>query len=272
MASLFPNHPATTAILLLGLFSALSTAMTPSNGVQFLFPTHGAELHYNDYVEVQYISNFTAPWLFAFCNDVDGHISPKQSQGVGGFNNTATVKLNWSGSDTPCWFDLKPNSSATVGAGANSDQWSFDVSQRAATTVGLTATSTTSTSTSTPTSISAGSSAASASSTTSAGSSTQSSGLSTGAQAGIGVGVAIVGICVGAVAVFMCMRRRRRRQTGRKEVADRIEENPGNGQGVYGVEEVKYPDYHQGGGAGCYLPAYELHGAPDVYEMPTHPN
>ncbi|KUI73459.1 hypothetical protein VM1G_08835 [Cytospora mali] len=267
MASLSPNHQATTAVLLLGLFSALSTAMTPSNGVQFLFPTQGAALHYNDYVEVQYISNFTAPWLIAFCLDADGHVGTKQSQGVGGFNNTATVKLNWSGSDTPCWFDLKPNSSSPAGEGANSDQWSFDVSQRAATTVGLTATSTTSTSTST----SAGSSGASASSTASAGSSTQSSGLSAGAQAGIGVGVAIVGICVGAVAVFMCMRRRRQ-QTGRKEVADRIEENPGNGQGVYGAEEVKYPDYHQGGGAGGYLPAHELHGAPDVYEMPTHPN
>ncbi|ROW10295.1 hypothetical protein VMCG_02101 [Cytospora schulzeri] len=108
--------------------------MTPTNGVEFLFPTKGTTLHYNDYVQVQYISNFSDPWLVAYCIGADDHIGPKASQSVGGYNNTATVKLDWSGSDTPCWFDLKPNSTAPGGSGANSDEWSYDVSQRAATT------------------------------------------------------------------------------------------------------------------------------------------
>lgn len=130
----------------------------------------------------------------------------KQKQGVGSNNNTATVKLDWSGSDTPCWFDLKPNSSAAVGAGANSDQWSFDVSQRAATTVGLESATPTSGSTSAGTTTSVADS-----STTSTSNPTQSSNpgaLSTGAQAGIGVSVGILGITLGAAAAMIYMRRR----------------------------------------------------------------
>lgn len=64
-------------------------------------------------------------------------MTEKQTQGVAGYNNTALIKLSWSGSDTPCWFNLKPSAGAAVGKGANSDNWSFDISERAATTVGL---------------------------------------------------------------------------------------------------------------------------------------
>lgn len=56
---------------------------------------------------------------------------------MAGYNSTALIKLSWSGSDTPCWFNLKPGAGAAVGKGANSDGWSFDISERAATTVGL---------------------------------------------------------------------------------------------------------------------------------------
>lgn len=56
---------------------------------------------------------------------------------MAGLNSTALIKLSWSGSDTPCWFNLKPSAGAAVGKGANSDNWSFDISERAATTVGL---------------------------------------------------------------------------------------------------------------------------------------
>lgn len=56
---------------------------------------------------------------------------------MAGYNSTALIKLSWSGSDTPCWFNLKPSAGAAVGKGANSDNWSFDISERAATTVGL---------------------------------------------------------------------------------------------------------------------------------------
>ncbi|KAJ0123158.1 cytochrome-1 [Diaporthe amygdali] len=136
--------------LFLALFFACVSAMTPSNGVEFLFPTQGATLHYNDYVQVQYTSEFSAPFLYTFCRAASGSVSQKQSQGVGGYNSTALLKLSWTGSDTPCWFNLKPSAGAAVGKGANSDNWQFDVSERAATTVVL-GSSATATATASPT-------------------------------------------------------------------------------------------------------------------------
>ncbi|KAG8166613.1 hypothetical protein KVR01_002302 [Diaporthe batatas] len=135
MASHLPYLMA-SALFLASLIASVSAA-TPSNGVEFLFPTQGATLHYNDYVQVQYTSEFEAPYLYTFCRAASGSVSQKQTQGVGGFNSTALIKLSWSGSDTPCWFNLKPSAGAAVGKGANSDNWSFDISERAATTVAL---------------------------------------------------------------------------------------------------------------------------------------
>lgn len=253
--------------------------MTPTNGVQFLFPTQGTTLHYNDNVQVQYTSGFADdPWLVAFCLSADGHVGKKASQSVGGGNNTATVKLGWPGSDTPCWFDLKPNSTAPTGSGANSDQWSYDVSQRAvATTVGLPASSA-----ATATAMSAaGASGATPSTTAATSSPGETAGLSTGAQAGIGVGVAAAGICIGAVAVFVLVRRRRRR-AARKAVAARIEKDERAGGGMSsGAYEVKHPGQGyrsvQGSASsvtemdGGFFPvAQELHGVSGAHEMPTH--
>lgn len=278
MASYYSHHPATTATLLLGLFSAICGAVTTTNSVQFLFPTNGTTLHYNDYVQVQYISEFSDPWLVAFCSSADGHIDKKGSQSVGGYNNTATVKLGWSGSDTPCWFDLKPNSTAPVGSGANSDQWSYDVSQRAATTVGLAATSTP-----TPGAISMDTGAANATNATSTpytstSSSDGSGSLSTGAQAGIGVGAAVAGICIGAAAVFVFMRWRRRR-TARTAAAARVQEDQSGREVYLGDDEVKHPggyQYVQQEASSVsevdagYPAAQELEGAPGLYELSAY--
>lgn len=63
--------------LLLASFFARVSAMTPSNGVEFLFPTQGATLHYNDYVQVQYTSEFSEPWLYTFCRAASGSVSRK---------------------------------------------------------------------------------------------------------------------------------------------------------------------------------------------------
>lgn len=65
--------------LFLASFIASVCAMTPSNGVEFLFPTQGATLHYNDYVQVQYTSQFDAPWLYTFCKTASGSVSRKFS-------------------------------------------------------------------------------------------------------------------------------------------------------------------------------------------------
>lgn len=65
--------------LFLASFFASVCGMTPSNGVEFLFPTQGATLHYNDYVQVQYTSEFDAPWLYTFCRTASGSVSRKFS-------------------------------------------------------------------------------------------------------------------------------------------------------------------------------------------------
>lgn len=71
--------------LLLASFFARASAMTPSNGVEFLFPTQGATLHYNDYVQVQYTSEFSEPWLYTFCRAASGSVSRKSSLSLASF-------------------------------------------------------------------------------------------------------------------------------------------------------------------------------------------
>lgn len=71
-------HAMLSGVLLASLFARVS-GMTPSNGVEFLFPTQGATLHYNDYVQVQYISEFSEPWLYTFCRTASGSVSRKSS-------------------------------------------------------------------------------------------------------------------------------------------------------------------------------------------------
>lgn len=275
----YPTHPPTpVALLLLGVFSAICGAMTPTNGVQFLFPTAGTTLHYNDNVQVQYTSNFSDPWLFAFCLSADGNVGQKSSESVGGYNNTATVKLDWPGSDTPCWFDLKPNSTAPAGTGANGDQWSYDVAQRAATTVGLTVSTatTSSSSTSAATSTSVGATASTSPTAAASPSNGAPGGLSTGAQAGIGIGAAVAGLCMGAAAVAVFMRRRRRR--ARMEAAASIEKDPAGGWMSPEAGGVTYQgDYQSVQGKaslatemdGGYPAAQELHGVSGIQEMPA---
>lgn len=74
LASRFCGLPTLGALPILALLFASVSSMTETNGVLFLFPTQGVTLHYNDYVQVQYISNFTDPWLFTFCRDADGNV------------------------------------------------------------------------------------------------------------------------------------------------------------------------------------------------------
>lgn len=77
MASRVP-YAMLSGLLLASLFAGIS-GMTPSNGVEFLFPTQGATLHYNDYVQVQYTSEFSEPWLYTFCRTASGSVSRESS-------------------------------------------------------------------------------------------------------------------------------------------------------------------------------------------------
>lgn len=78
MASRRP-YAMVSGLFLASFLCASVCAMTPSNGVEFLFPTQGATLHYNDYVQVQYTSEFDGPWLYTFCRTASGSVSRKFS-------------------------------------------------------------------------------------------------------------------------------------------------------------------------------------------------
>ncbi|ROV95977.1 hypothetical protein VMCG_07976 [Cytospora schulzeri] len=110
MSSYSLYHPTATLILFLFLFSPAYTLDLSPDGTGFIFPTEGLTLHYNDYVLVDYVSNFSTPYLKVWCSSNE-LVLKKFSQEVGAFNNTATVKLNWTGSATPCWFNLVRDSS-----------------------------------------------------------------------------------------------------------------------------------------------------------------
>lgn len=111
------HHRTTTLCLLMSLFCAVHTIKIAADGTGFIFPTEGLTLHYNDDVLVDYISNYSTPYLRVWCHVVDDNYDDKLGQQVDSFNNTATVKLNWNGADTPCWFNLMPNSTVHNGPG-----------------------------------------------------------------------------------------------------------------------------------------------------------
>lgn len=292
------HHQTTTLVLLLRLSCAVYTIKIAQDGTGIIFPTEGLTLHYNDNVLVDYISNFTAPYLKVWCQTADGGVENKFQQQVSSFNSTATVKLNWTGADTPCWFNLMPDASNfDPKVGANSPGWAFDITQRAATTVGPGYTANTlpvsvstvlrdSSKSSTSTAISTTSVITNTSSTTTLTSVTpsstgilssttptmpprQSSGLSAGAQAGIGVGTTISGICIGAAAVFIRQRLQRRRKERKANASWAVgmheQRHLGNNKPQAMQQKVSPVTEGEGG----YPAAQELDGVPGLHEMPT---
>ncbi|KAI0131790.1 hypothetical protein BJ170DRAFT_717551 [Xylariales sp. AK1849] len=216
--------------VVLGLLTAAT--VQEDDSVTFLFPTKGLTFYSNDTVNITYESSFSAPLLYTFCRETDGKtVSQKRIDHVGGFNASALVKLDFD-YNSPCWFDLKPNS---TGSGANSPGFTLLAEQQSQATVGLGSSISTPTSTSataTTSATNAGSSATrtnivtnAASTSTAApaasasGDSSSSGGLSVGGQAGIGVGAGIAGIgmCVLAAVLF---KRRRGRDRGLQEKVD----------------------------------------------------
>ncbi|KAL3427191.1 hypothetical protein PVAG01_00700 [Phlyctema vagabunda] len=190
------------SLFIRGLCSLITIAVTGvqaqngRNGVTFLYPTAGLTFYHLDTIEVSYISPFPNPLLYTFCNSGRRQI---RVQEVEPFNATALAYLNFT-SATPCYFNLRPNTS--VGFGANGEPFTLINTERSPTTLGLSSTSSASTATSTSNPSSSTSSAA----TTSA----SSSGLSSGAKIGIGVGVSLGAILlIAAIVGFCCMRRRK---------------------------------------------------------------
>ncbi|KAE9374309.1 hypothetical protein N431DRAFT_481549 [Stipitochalara longipes BDJ] len=185
-------------LMLLGRVQAVN-----NHGVDFLFPTDGQILNFQDTINVTWTSPFPKPILYTFCyNSTTNNAHQEAVQRVTPYNGSQLVQLVWEGVAS-CNFDLRPNT--TAGNGANSPNFIVLPTARAQpTTVGL----------GTPASTSSG-----AATTTGAGDSStsdtgtpvpsSSGGLSSGAKAGIGVGVAVIAIAVIAGLAFFFLRRRK---------------------------------------------------------------
>lgn len=218
---------AVASVLLLRLPGTLADST-----IQFLYPVDtGLTYYYLDRIDVSYDSNYSAPYLYTWC-DLDGSATEAQSDRPDGYNATTEITLQFTTdvNDLDCWFNLRDIDLASSGAaGTNSKHWTYVNTTRDGgpvgdthapfssmrcnadhvtvkqSTMGLpTATGTTGTPVSTPTTSSL------TTATVTASAEASSSGLSTGAKAGIGIGVGIGVIAHAAMAGAFFFRRRRR--------------------------------------------------------------
>ncbi|RYO97534.1 hypothetical protein DL765_011135 [Monosporascus sp. GIB2] len=166
-----------------------------------------------DTVQVTWTSYFAGPILYTFCRSDSDSVIQKTLDQVEPFNGSKVIQLDWTDSGSPCWFNLRPNTSA--GHGSNSREWNYELSQRSLTTLGpelpsttasespsATPSLTTSLVTTSPVTVSTSTGADATSSPPAA-----DTGMSTGAQAGIGISAGLGGLGLGAVAAFWFMRR-----------------------------------------------------------------
>ena len=129
------------------------------------------------------------------------------------FNGSKALLLDWTDDGPPCWFNLRPNTSA--GHGSNSEQWGYEFTQRSQTTLGADfpspseSASPESTTNTASTPLVPGDTEGD--SDTEISPATKSS-LSPGVQAGIGVAAGVTGIGLGVLAAVMYMRRRKKQR------------------------------------------------------------
>lgn len=224
----------------LSLWWSIGYAVADDHGVVFLYPPKDLTVNYLDTINVTYTSLFPEPQLWIFCQNASDLTAPLITEAqttVKAYNGTAPINFRWLGG-SPCWFDLKPDS--TGGAGANSPHFTVEQTQRATPiTLGLYSTTSTTTSTS-ATSTPTTSSDSSAATTTAASSPTASSdassntssastsptsaansnndnaptgGLSGGAKAGIGIGITIIALLALAAGLFFWRRKRQAKKS-----------------------------------------------------------
>ncbi|PQE03087.1 transmembrane alpha-helix domain-containing protein [Rutstroemia sp. NJR-2017a BVV2] len=223
-------------------------AADSTNGVEFLYPTEGLTLHYMDIVNVTYTSGFSSPQMWVFCSNASdvtaSLITGKCRELEADFNLLCTeekttalpynasklMQIDWVGG-SPCWFDLKPDS--TGGKGRNSPQF------------------------------------ASASTTsTPATASKSSGGLSTGAKAAIGIAVALGCVIILALAAFFYWRRRRAQSTENHMLVPHTEQDL-KAPEVY-TPDYKSPPVYTHTTHEMYAPVTELPASSDYvhHELP----
>ncbi|RYP49481.1 hypothetical protein DL768_004840 [Monosporascus sp. mg162] len=226
------------------LTSAQIDPNDPDHGVRWVYPPRSASLtfHYLDTVQVAWTSYFDEPLLYTFCLSDSGSVIQKTLDQVEPFNASHMIQLDWTDDGSPCWFNLRPNTSA--GYGSNSVQWNYELSQRSLTTLGPELSSTTSSESpsATPSSTTSLVTTSPAAVPTPAGTDAASSppaantGLGTGAQAGIGIGVGLGGLGLGAATAFWFMRRRKK-----AAAASELDSTTASAPYYHGY------DHHQGG-------------------------
>ncbi|KUI70180.1 hypothetical protein VM1G_05680 [Cytospora mali] len=225
---------AAASVLLAGIWGTLA-----DDSVQFLYPVDtGLIFHYLDRIDVSYQSNYSAPYLFTWCDPDD--VQGAQSDRPDAYNATTEITLQFtSDGDLDCWFNLRETDS-TDDQGINSVQWTFVNTTREGgpATLGLpTTAATTSTPVSTPTANTI------ATTTVTASAAPSTSGLSTGAKAGLGIGIAVGVVAIAAIAGALLFRRRKRtRSQGKKDAGDMGgRASPSPFQGMAELEEQQGP-------------------------------
>ncbi|KAF7879459.1 hypothetical protein EAF04_000655 [Stromatinia cepivora] len=269
----------------LSLWWSLGYAVADDHGVVFLYPPKNLTVNYLDTINVTYTSLFPEPELWIFCQNASDLTAPLITESqttVKAYNGTAPINFRWLGG-SPCWFDLKPNSSG--GLGANSPHFTVEQTKRAMPiTLGLdsatTSTTTSTTATSTPTTSSDGSAAT----TTAASSSTVSSdassnttspnsaansnsnntptgGLSGGAKAGIGIGIAIIALLALAAGFFFWRRKRQAKETDYTVYPSDVNMNE---KMIAAVSSTDYSQIHPQEPV-----AFEMYAPEHKFEMPV---
>lgn len=114
----------TTTALLLLLCSGRGTLA--DDPIRFLYPDkQGLEFHYLDRIDVSYESNFSAPFLFTWCNP--GNAQEAQQDRPDAGNATTQITLQFeSDSDLQCWFNIRIHDLGDSSPlGANSPSFSY---------------------------------------------------------------------------------------------------------------------------------------------------
>lgn len=95
----------TITTLLLALCSIRGTLA--DDPLRFLYPDkEGLEFHYLDRIDVSYLSNFSAPFLFTWCGQGNAQQAQQDRPDAGNATTQITLQFTSDG-NLDCWFNLR---------------------------------------------------------------------------------------------------------------------------------------------------------------------